>query len=73
MWAAYLNRRTEAGQALLAYGTLVTCDAGRGIDDAAWQPSPGAAAGEDEADGDLDHDDQDGEAGDGRCPAEAEA
>jgi hypothetical protein len=73
MWAAYLHRRTEAGQALLTYGTLVTCDADRGIDDAAWQASPGAPADEDEADRDLDHDDQDGEADEGRGPAEAEA
>jgi hypothetical protein len=51
----------------------VTCDAERGIDDAAWRAVPGALAGGDEADEDLDHDDHDGDAGDDPGLAEAEA
>ena len=64
MWAAYLHRRNEAAraqQAVLAYGALVTCDADRGIDDAVWQASVGAP--DDEAAGDLAHDDQDSDPG----------
>jgi len=76
MWAAYLHRRNEAPgaqQAVLTYGTLVTCDADRGIDDAAWQASPGAPADDDEAARDLDHEDEDGDPGDDHGLPEAEA
>jgi hypothetical protein len=62
MWAAYLRRQNEAPgpqQALLEYGTLVTCVADRGIDDATWRAEPGATTDGEEAAEDLDHGGQD--------------
>jgi hypothetical protein len=76
MWAAYLHSRNGEPSnrvAVLEYGTLVTCDADQGIDDAAWRAEPGSAAGEEDADEDLDHDGQDGDSGDGCGLSEVEA
>jgi hypothetical protein len=67
MWAAFLRRQNEAPgpqQALLEYGTLVTCVSDRGIDDAAWLAEPGTTTGEEETAEDLDHDGHDDEPAD---------
>ena len=47
MWASYLHSRNGTPgtpDAILEYGTLVTCLTDRGIDDAAWRAEPGTPA-----------------------------
>jgi len=58
MWAFYLGGRNGAPgtqEAILEYGSLVTCAADRGIDDAAWRAGPGTPTTESTASGHHDH------------------